>query len=89
MQLDADTTRRLKLLKLASIPLPAPSDPAKQDELTQLAAGLEADYGRGKYCPPGKPCLDINALTKTHGDAAAIRTSCSTRGTAGTPSRRR
>ena len=45
----------LELFKLATIPLPAPSDPVKQDELTKLAAGLEADYGRGKYCPPGKP----------------------------------
>jgi peptidyl-dipeptidase A len=64
LQLDADTKRRLQLFKLASIPLPAPSAPAKQDELTKLAAGLEADYGRGKYCPAGKPCLDVNAITK-------------------------
>jgi peptidyl-dipeptidase A len=64
MELDADTERKLELLKLASIPLPAPSDAAKQDELTKIAAGLEADYGRGKYCPPGKPCLDVNAITK-------------------------
>ena len=64
VQVDADTKRRLELFKLATVPLPAPSDPAKQDELTKLAAGLEADYGRGKYCPPGKPCLDVNAITK-------------------------
>jgi peptidyl-dipeptidase A len=60
--LDADIARRLKLLKLASIPLPAPTETAKQTELTQLAASMEGTYGRGKYCPPGKPCLDINAL---------------------------
>ena len=66
LDLDADTKRRLELLKLASIPLPAPSDAAKQDELTKIAASLEADYGRGKYCPPnGKPCQDINALSRT------------------------
>jgi peptidyl-dipeptidase A len=64
VQVDGDTKRRLELFKLASSPLPAPSDPAKQDELTKLAAGLEADYGRGKYCPSGKPCLDVNAITK-------------------------
>jgi peptidyl-dipeptidase A len=64
LELDAETERKLELLKLATIPLPAPSDPAKQEELTKLAAGLEADYGRGKYCPPGKPCLDVNAITK-------------------------
>ena len=57
---NADTQRRLMLLKLASIPLPAPSDAAKQDELTKIAAGLEADYGRGKYCPPGRPCSDTS-----------------------------
>ncbi len=68
VQVDADTKRRLELFKLASIPLPAPSNPAKQDELTKLAAGLEADYGRGKYCPPGKPCQDINALEQDDGD---------------------
>ncbi len=50
----ADVARRLKLLKLASIPLPAPSDPARQTELTQIAAGLEGEYGRGKYCPAGQ-----------------------------------
>jgi peptidyl-dipeptidase A len=65
LTLEPDIARRLKLLKLASIPLPAPSDPAKQAELTQLAAGLEGAYGRGKYCPPGKPCQDINALGNT------------------------
>jgi peptidyl-dipeptidase A len=65
LTLDPDTERKLKLLKLASIPLPAPSDPAKQTELTQLAASLEGAYGRGKYCPSGKPCQDINALGNT------------------------
>jgi peptidyl-dipeptidase A len=65
LELDADVARRLKLLKLASIPLPAPADQAKQAELTQLAAGLEGAYGRGKYCPAGKPCQDINALSNT------------------------
>jgi peptidyl-dipeptidase A len=62
VELDPSTARRLKLLKLASIPLPAPSDPAKRTELTQIVASLEGTYGRGKYCPPGKDCLDINAL---------------------------
>src|SRR5687767_577555 len=32
VQVDADTKRRLELFKLASIPLPAPTDAAKQDE---------------------------------------------------------
>jgi peptidyl-dipeptidase A len=63
LHLEPGVARRLKLLKLASIPLPAPSDVAKQTELTQIAAGLEGEYGRGKYCPAGKDCLDINALS--------------------------
>ena len=55
--------RKLKLLKL-SLPLPAPRDPKLQTELTELAASLEGDYGKGKYCPPGKECQDIGALSK-------------------------
>lgn len=55
LQLPADTARRLTLLKLASTPLPAPSDAAEQKELTQIVASLEGMYGRGKYCPAGKP----------------------------------
>jgi peptidyl-dipeptidase A len=81
--LDPDTARRLKLLKLASIPLPAPSDAAKQAELTEIAAALEGMYGRGKYCAPTttireapyQNCLDITALTEIMArsrDAAAL-----------------
>ncbi len=62
VQLAPDIARRLKLLKLSSIPLPAPADAARQAELTQIAAWLEGAYGRGKYCPPGRECLDISAL---------------------------
>jgi len=60
-----DLRRRLTLLKLASTPLPAPSAPEEQRELTQLTTSMEATYGRGQYCPPGgKPCLDITALDR-------------------------
>jgi peptidyl-dipeptidase A len=55
LQLPEDTARRLKLLKLSSIPLPAPSSSDEQKELTQIVAGLEGAYGRGKYCKPGAP----------------------------------
>jgi peptidyl-dipeptidase A len=61
LELPGETARKLGLLKLA-LTLPAPSDPAKTAELSRLAAGLEAAYGRGKYCPPGKECLDLQAL---------------------------
>jgi peptidyl-dipeptidase A len=58
-----DVARKLKLIKL-SLPLPAPSDPNAQTELTAIAAWLESSYGKGKYCPPGKECLDVNAITQ-------------------------
>ena len=79
VQLPADVRRKLTLLKL-SLVAPPPSDPAKAAELTRLAVGLEADYGRGSYCRPGKlgeplpaagaargdsTCYQINALSRT------------------------
>ena len=65
MALPAELERKLVLIKLGPLPLPAPSDPKLQTELTQIASGLEAAYGKGKYCPGGaKECLDINGVTK-------------------------
>ncbi|MPY88540.1 MAG: peptidase M2 family protein [Luteitalea sp.] len=61
-----DVRRQLTLLKLATIPLPAPSDPKAQAELTRITTGMEAAYGKGMWCPPGESgddCLDINELT--------------------------
>jgi peptidyl-dipeptidase A len=63
LELPEDVARRMKLLKL-SLTLPAPKDPKAQTELTELAAWLEATYGKGKYCPPGKECLDLEALER-------------------------
>src|SRR5688572_7741265 len=51
LKLPPEAARKLLLLKLA-LTLPAPSDPAETEELTQIAASLEGTYGRGKYCPP-------------------------------------
>jgi peptidyl-dipeptidase A len=68
-----ELARKLLLIKLSPLPLPAPSDPALQTELTQTAAALEATYGKGRYCrgavagaPPedSKDCLDIGQITK-------------------------
>ncbi len=59
-----DVARQLLLLKLAASPLPAPSDAALQQELTRIVAGMEAEYGRGKYCPPGKPCQTLDDLSR-------------------------
>jgi peptidyl-dipeptidase A len=70
-----DVARQLMLLKLAASPLPAPADPTLQKELTRIVAGMEAEYGRGKYCPPGKPCQtidDLSRLMATNRDPAAL-----------------
>lgn len=63
VELPSDTARKLKLLKLA-LTLPAPSDPKERDELTKIAASMEGDYGKGKYCPEGEQgkCLSINDI---------------------------
>ena len=63
--LPPDSARKLKLLKLA-LPLPAPKDEAERTELTKIAASMEGQYGRGKYCPEGKEtgCLDLEQLSE-------------------------
>jgi peptidyl-dipeptidase A len=63
LALSPDAARKIKLLKLALV-LPAPKDPVERDELTKLAASLEGDYGKGKYCPEGDKgkCLGIDEL---------------------------
>src|SRR5215203_684220 len=55
--------RKLKLLKL-SLTLPAPKNPAERTELTKLAASMEGEYGKGKYCPDGDKgkCLSLPDL---------------------------
>jgi peptidyl-dipeptidase A len=50
VQLPPDLRRKFKLLKL-SLTMPAPNDPKLREKLTQLAASLDASYGKGKYCP--------------------------------------
>jgi len=63
LEMPADMARKMLLLKIA-ITLPAPSDPEKTAELTQIAARMEGTYGKGKYCPPaGGDCLDIGEIS--------------------------
>src|SRR4030095_7584657 len=50
IELTADVTRKIKLLKLA-VPLPAPSNPAEREELTKIAVRMESEYGKFEYCP--------------------------------------
>ncbi|MHC9086519.1 M2 family metallopeptidase [Luteimonas sp. RIT-PG2_3] len=54
-----ETARAITLLKLATS-MPAPKDPAKLTELTQIATRMEGAYGSGSYC-------------KTEGDAKQCR----------------
>ena len=55
--------RKFALLKLALV-LPAPADPAERDELTKIAASMEGDYGKGKWCPDGEQgkCLTLSDM---------------------------
>lgn len=63
LNLPYDTARKIKLLKLA-LTLPAPSNPTEREELTKIAASLEGDYGKGKYCPDGDKgkCLSLSEM---------------------------
>src|SRR4030095_7652154 len=69
LDLPYDVARKMKLLKL-SLVLPAPRDPKERDELTKLAASLEGDYGKGKYCPDGDKgkCLSIGDMEQIMGN---------------------
>lgn len=63
----APTVRRsLDLLRLATA-MPAPSDPARRSELTEIAARLEATYGSGKHCrdeADPASCRDLGELSQ-------------------------
>ena len=59
------TKRSLMLLKLQTS-APAPADPAKRAELTEILASLGAMYGEGKYCPSGpESCRNIDQLSRS------------------------
>lgn len=65
MNLSPDAARKLKLLKLA-LTLPAPKDEKERQELTKIAASMEGDYGKGRFCPDGETgkCLSLGDLEK-------------------------
>ena len=56
--------RKALLLRLGQ-PLAAPDDPKLADELTRLAAELQAAYAKGRYTPKGKnEPQDLESLSK-------------------------
>jgi peptidyl-dipeptidase A len=63
LTLPDEHTRKMRLLKV-NLTLAAPADPKESEEVTRIAAALEGAYGKGKYCPEGKPCLDLEEISK-------------------------
>jgi peptidyl-dipeptidase A len=67
LKMPPELARKFKLLKL-SLVAPAPNNDKERGELTRIAASLDADYGKGKYCrkqADGKEkCLSINDLSR-------------------------
>ena len=74
----ADARRQLHLLKVA-LTVATPADEKASGELTSILTGMDATYGKGKWCKdPAKPneCLDIGQITNllaTSRDPKAIR----------------
>jgi peptidyl-dipeptidase A len=63
LDLSPELARKFKLLRLA-LTAPTPKDPRLRKEMTEIGTSLEADYGKGKYCPTGGKCLDITAIER-------------------------
>jgi peptidyl-dipeptidase A len=69
LKLDAETARKLKLLKL-SLTIATPSDAKESEELTRIVSSMEGTYGKGKYCPSGpESCKDLEDLSKIISDS--------------------
>jgi peptidyl-dipeptidase A len=61
--LPQELARKMKLLKV-NLTLAAPANPKESEEVTRIAAALEGTYGKGKYCPEGKPCMDLEEISR-------------------------
>src|SRR5579864_1703274 len=68
LSLPQELARKFMLLRL-SLTAPAPKDPALRKEMTQIGVSMDADYGKGKYCPKPDDCLDITAIEKIMGES--------------------
>ncbi|HWP94878.1 MAG TPA: M2 family metallopeptidase [Gammaproteobacteria bacterium] len=68
LPLKPETARAIKLLRLGTAN-PAPKDPAKLAELTQIITRMEGTYGAGKYCPGGEEtCRNLDELSRVLAD---------------------
>jgi len=69
-ELSPATRRAIDRLKLGTT-LPAPNDPDKRRELSQIATELEGMYGAGKYCRNEDDCIsgtELEGLMQTSRD---------------------
>jgi peptidyl-dipeptidase A len=67
--LNPRTARAFSQLRLG-VETPAPKDPARLAEFTQITTRLEGMYGAGKYCPQGPDsCKSLNDLERTMADS--------------------
>jgi peptidyl-dipeptidase A len=68
LKLPPELARKFMLLRL-SLTAPAPKDPVLRREMTTIAASLDADYGKAKYCRKPDDCLDITAIERVMGSS--------------------
>ncbi len=60
-ELDPETRRQFHLLRLAG--QPAPEDPAKATELSQVMTAMDSAYAKGKVCDARGACQDLGKLS--------------------------
>ena len=72
LKLPADLRRKFRLLKLA-VSAPPPADPRTAAELAKITTSMDADYGKGTWCRPGKSgpeaCIQINEIERILGNS--------------------
>ncbi len=60
---DPEIARKLNMIR-STLVLPAPSDPAKAKELSQLSTELNSMYGKGRYCNQNNECKTLGNLSE-------------------------
>ena len=63
LELEADTARRLSLLKFTLDAIP-PADATLEAELSEIGTALDAAYSTWRYAPRGRPALPLDELAK-------------------------